>query len=281
MSSRISALVLAVFAISVSGWAQSHVQPRVLQAEWQNPYGQSPAYGQSARLSPDDQQKFDNYYQKWVDASRKNDRDYIEKNARHMQDIMAHYDIPPNAAFAQIATNSGNGYGYQNPNNYGYPNNGYPQNGAYGSPANTAGRLSPDDQRKFDGYYQKWMNASRKNDSDDIQSNARHMQDIMAHYNIPPNVPFDQIATNGTGAYPANSPYANGAYGDRAYGQSRLSSDDQKKFDHYYHKWVDARRKNDRDDIDKNARHMQDIMAHYNIPANVPFDQIASAAANR
>jgi len=25
---------------------------------------------------------------------------------------------------------------------------------------------------------------------------------------------------------------------------------------------------------------MQDIMAHYNIPANVPFDQIASAAAN-
>src|SRR5438270_4786105 len=84
MSSRISALVLAVFAISVSGWAQSHVQPRVLQAEWQNPYGQSPAYGQSARLSPDDQQKFDNYYQKWVDASRKNDRDDIEKNARHM-----------------------------------------------------------------------------------------------------------------------------------------------------------------------------------------------------
>lgn len=252
-----------------------------MQTAWQNGYGQYPAYGQGARLSPDDQQKFDNYYQKWVDASRKNDRDDIEKNARHMQDIMAHYNIPSNVPFAQIATNGGNGYGYQNANPaYGYPNNSYGQ-GAYGYPANNQGRLSPDDQQKFDSYYQKWMDASRKNDADDIRSNARHMQDIMAHYNIPPNVPFDQIATNGTGAYPANSPYSNGAYGNPGYGRSRLSSDDQKKFNHYYQKWVDARRKNDRDDIDKNAHHMQDIMAHYNIPANVPFDQIASASANR
>jgi hypothetical protein len=286
MISRISALAIAVLAISAAGWAQSPGQPQLVSTAWQNGYGQYPSYGQPPRLSPDDQQKFDSYYQKWMDASRKNDRDDIDKNARHMQDIMAHYNIPSNVPFSQIATNAGNGYGYQNPNNYGYQNpngypaNAYPQNGGYGYPA-TAGRLSADDQRKFDDYYQKWMDASRKNDGDDIRSNARHMQDIMARYNIPPNVPFDQIASNGTGGYSANPRYANGGYGNPAYGQSRLSSDDQKKFDHYYQKWVDARRKDDRDDIDKNARHMQDIMAHYNIPANVPFDQIASAAANR
>jgi hypothetical protein len=279
MLNRIAGLVVVVSAISLAAWGQGHSQAQLLNAAWQNGYGQYPAYGQPARLSADDQKKFDDYYQKWVDASRKNDRDDIEKNARHMQDIMAHYNIPPNVPFAQIATN-GNAYGYQNPNTaYGAPNNAYPQSGAYGYPANAPGRLSPDDQRKFDQYYQKWIDASRKNDSDDIQSNARHMQDIMAHYNIPPNVPFDQIATNGTGAYP-NAPYANGAYGYPASGQ-RLSADDQKKFDHYYQKWVEARAKNDRDDIDKNAHHMQDIMAHYNIPANVPFDRIASAAANR
>jgi hypothetical protein len=233
MISRIPALAVAVLAISAAGWAQSSGQPQVRNTAWQNGYGQYPAYGQPARLSPNDQQKFDSYYQQWMDASRKDDRDDIEKNARHMQDIMAHYNIPSNVPFAQIATNSGNGYGYQNPNNpgyqnpNGYPPNAYPQNGPYGYPA-TAGRLTPDDQRKFDDYYQKWMDASRKNDGDDIRSNARHMQDIMAHYNIPANVPFDQIASNGTGAYPANSPYPNGAYGNPAYGQSRLSSDDRR-----------------------------------------------------
>ena len=275
MSYRVSLLAVLVAALSLAGWAQN-TQPRMIAAAWQNGYGQYPAYGQPARLSPDDQQKFDHYYQKWMDASRKNDRDDIDKNARHMQDIMAHYNIPQNVPFGQIATSSGNaGYGYQN-------NGAYGQNGAYGYPANGQSRLSPDDQRRFDDYYQKWMEASRKNDNDDIQSSARHMQDIMAHYNIPPNVPFDQIATNGTGGYgyQGNNGYGNGAYGYPA-AQSRLSADDQNKFDHYYQKWVDARRKNDRDDIDKNARHMQDIMAHYNIPANVPFDRVASASANR
>ena len=37
----------------------------------------------------------------------------------------------------------------------------------------------------------------------------------------------------------------------------------------------------DRDDIDKDVRRMQDIMAQNNIPANVPYDQIASPDAGR
>jgi hypothetical protein len=101
------------------------------------------------------------------------------------------------------------------------------------------------------------------------------MQEIMARNNIPPNVPFDQIAS--TAAYPNNN-YPNNSYNNS---QSRLSPDDQREFDKYYAKWVDDTRRNDRDDIDKDMRHMQDIMIRYNIPSSVPFDQIASPYALR
>ena len=62
--------------------------------------------------------------------------------------------------------------------------------------------------------------------------------------NIPANVPFDQIASNG--AY-ANRGYSGGNYSNRAYssnGQSRLSVDDQREFDKYYSKWLEDMRKN-------------------------------------
>src|SRR5437660_7285151 len=64
-----------------------------------------------------------------------------------------------------------------------------------------------------------------------------------------------------------------------AQGQVRLSAEDQKKFDKHYAKWVNDTRKNDRDDIAKDVHEMQEIMAKYNIPANVPYDQIASTEA--
>ena len=56
----------------------------------------------------------------------------------------------------------------------------------------------------------------------------------------------------------------------------RLSADDQKEFDKYYKKWVDDTRRNDRDDIASDVRHMQDIMVRNQIPSDVPFDRIAS-----
>lgn len=73
--------------------------------------------------------------------------------------------------------------------------------------------------------------------------------------------------------------YSNGAYSSNA--PSRLSADDQREFDKYYSQWLEDMRSNDRDDIDKDVRHMQDIMARYNIPASIPFDQIASPDAAR
>jgi hypothetical protein len=177
-----------------------------------------------------------------------------------MQEIMARNNIPADVPFDQIAsTGAGNGY----------------------SASTYQGRLSPDDQREFDKNYSRWVDDMRSNDRDDINKDAARMQEIMARNNIPANVPFDQIASNG--AYP-NRGYSGGNYSNGAYssnGQSRLSADDQREFDRYYSKWLEDMRKNDRDDIDKDVRHMQDIMARYNIPPSIPFDQIASPDAAR
>src|ERR1700680_1695258 len=126
-----------------------------------------------------------------------------------------------------------------------------------------SGRLSADDQKEFDKCHTKWVNDTRKNDRDDIAKDVKHMQEIMGRNGIPSNVPYAQIASTGN-EYPA-----------RTY-QGRLSPHDQSEFDQNYTKWVNDTRKNDRDDIAKDAAHMQEIMARNNIPVDVPFDQIAS-----
>jgi hypothetical protein len=226
----------------------------------------SGAYGQPQTwhgvLSATDQSQFDKYYAKWVDATRKNDQEDISENARKMQEIMARYNIPSTVSYDQVASMGGAA---------GYPAQAYP-NTAY--PAASAQRLSPDDQKDFDKAYSKWVDSTRKNDQDDVNESARKMQEIMARYNIPSTVPFAQVASGGTaGVYP-NPAYAY----PTAQGQ-RLSSSDQHEFDEAYKKWLKARHKKDPDDIDKSARRMQDIMARYNIPANVPYDQIASPGA--
>ena len=67
---------------------------------------------------------------------------------------------------------------------------------------------------------------------------------------------------------------------DRDYvGQSRLSSDDQREFNEQYEKWQRANATNNREDIDKHARKMEDIMARYRIPADTPFDAVATSGA--
>ncbi len=233
---------------------------------------QSGYYGQPQAvrgvLSAHDQQEFDKYYAKWIDDSRRNDRDDVTKDADHLQQIMARYNIPPNTPFEQIASGPVPG-AYTQP--YGYPN------GAYGNPVYGGTRLSAGDQQKFNTYYAKWVDATRKGDQDDIAKNAGHMQEIMARYNIPPSTPFQAIASNGYTAGAYNGP--NPPYAYPTAQPQRLSDKDQKNFDKAYQHWVDARRKRDMDDVDSNARKMEDIMARYNIPANVPFDQVATPGA--
>ena len=143
-------------------------------------------------------------------------------------------------------------------------------------------RLSAHDQHEFDEAYNKWVKDSRKNDRDDIRKDERKMQSIMEHNNIPADVPFDRIATNGNRYDRDHDRYDNdaGRYDNRGYGYqnggARLSPEDQRDFDQAYSKWVNDTRRNDRDDIRKDERRMQDIMAHYNIPQDVPYDQIAT-----
>jgi len=216
-----------------------------------------PARSYARQLPPDDQKEFDKYYTKWVNDTRKNDHNDIDRDVRKMQEIMARNNIPVDVPFDQVAST-----GYVAPG--GYEERRYAPTAAYG-------RLSPDDQRDFDRYYSQWVDDNRRNDRPDAARDADHMQDIMARNNIPSTVPYDQLVTRG--AYPG---YGQPMSGQSAYAQTRLSLDDQREFDKAYSKWVNDSRKGDRDDIEKDTRRMQDIMARYNIPPNVPYDQIAS-----
>src|SRR5690348_11966009 len=56
----------------------------------------------------------------------------------------------------------------------------------------------------------------------------------------------------------------------------RMSPDDQAKYDNYYSRWVQDRQNGDRDDLVSSEHHMQDLMNKYSIPADTPYDQVAS-----
>jgi hypothetical protein len=218
-------------------------------------------------LPPQDQKDFDKAYNKWVNDTRKNDRDDIPKDVRKMQDIMARNNIPSDVPFDQIASTGRYADQGRYGDRYGNQQN-YPPDGQ--------ARLSPEDQRDFDRYYSQWQDDSRRNDRDDANRDMQHMRDIMARNGIPLDVPVDQIASPGASrnSYYNNNAYPNNSY--NGYGQGRLSPDDQREFDKAYTKWVNDSRKNDRDDIDKDVRKMEEIMSRNNIPADTPYDQVAS-----
>jgi len=56
----------------------------------------------------------------------------------------------------------------------------------------------------------------------------------------------------------------------------RLSGDDQRRFDSYFSRWQEYRRTNNRGEVRSMEGRMQDIYRHYGIPANTPYDRIAS-----
>jgi hypothetical protein len=65
------------------------------------------------------------------------------------------------------------------------------------------GRLSTEDQGRFDSYYSRWLEYGRTNNRDEIVSMENRMRDVMSHYNIPSDVPFGQIASNNSRGYGA------------------------------------------------------------------------------
>lgn len=218
------------------------------------------------RLSPDDQRRFDSYYQRWEAYRSNNDRDQVISMEKRMQDVMSHYQIPLNVPFEVLASS--------------------PANERFGR---YRGRFSPDDQRRFDSYFQRWLGYKRDNNRDDVISMEKRMQDVMGHYSIPLNVPYDVLASNGGGndrddwrSRDDHRDHDRDEGRDRDHDRDRdhwrhvLSRDDQGRFDSYYSHWLDDRRRNDDDEIHSMERRMRDVMQRNNIPADVSFDRIAS-----
>ena len=218
-----------------------------------------PALAQVQQMTRDDQDKFDNYYSRWVQDKQTGDRDDMVSMEHHMQDLMNKYAIPADRPYEQVASQNTPGYDNRAYDNRPYDNRGY-ANG-------WQGRLSGDDQNKFNKEYTKWQESNAKNDREDIAEHARNMETIMRRNGVPANTPFDVIATsNGYSHH----------YDVREF-QGRLSPDDQKKFDKAYEHWQKDRAKRDRDDIAKDESRMNEIMARNNIPRDVPYDVLASA----
>jgi hypothetical protein len=218
-----------------------------------------PALAQIQRMTPDDESQFNGYYSRWLQDRQNNDRDDMVSMEHHMQDLMSKYAIPSDTPYDRVATQDNSQPRYNDRDrDRDRDDRGYA--------GRWQGRLSPDDQNKFNKEYGKWQEANAKHDRDDIDKHARNMETIMQRNNIPADTSFDAIAT--TGGY---APH----YDVRQY-QGRLSPDDQKHYDKAYEKWQRDRAKRDRDDIAKDEGKMQEIMARYNIPRDVPYDALVS-----
>lgn len=225
-----------------------------------------PVLAQVQRMTPDDEERFNGYYSRWLQDRQTDNRDDMVSMEHHMQDLMSKYSIPSDTPYDQVASQNG----AAPPSRYDDRDRGYA--GARNYPGDRGyagqwqGRLSPDDQNKFNKEYTKWQESNAKNDRDDIDKHARNMEEIMQRNGIPPDTPFDAIATgNGYRRHTDIREY-----------QGRLSPDDQKRFDKAYEKWQRDRAKRDRDDIPKDEGKMQEIMAKYNIPRDVPYDALVS-----
>ncbi len=149
------------------------------------------------------------------------------------------------------------------------------------------GRLSAEDQGRFDSYYSRWLDYRQTNDRNNQNSMEDRMRDVMSHYSIPSDVPFDQIAWNNSQDYGVHRRRDRDDYGQAQRGyrdrqwQNPLSAKDQRRFDSYYSRWLEARRTGNRHETTSMERRMLDLMGHYSIPPNVQFSQIASGSGER
>ena len=213
------------------------------------------------RLSSDDQRRFDSYYSRWLEYRRTNNRDEIISMEKRMQDVMAHNNIPASTPYAAIASN-----GQRDPYD------------------RYRGRFSQDDQRRYDSYYSRWLEYKRTSNWDEVRSMEGRMRDVMQSYDVPTNVPFDALASNGnSGGWGRDWNHDHDWDRDRDRDRSRyhgqLSLEDQRRFDSYYSRWQDYKRTSNWDEVRSMEARMRDVMQQYNIPPNVPFEQIVSSGS--
>ena len=208
-----------------------------------------PAIAQWQRwnLSSDDQQHFDSYYSRWQEYRQRNDREQIMSMEKRMLEVYAHYNIPAQTPYWRVASNARAGRDQWK------------------------GRLSANEQSRFDSYYSRWQEYRQRNDRGQVASMEKRMQDVYAHNHIASNTPYFWIASN------ARDEDWDGWDRDRWRG--RLSNEDQGRFDSYYTRWLEYRHDNRRDDTASMERRMRDIMDHYEIPAQVGYEELASTGA--
>jgi hypothetical protein len=58
-------------------------------------------------------------------------------------------------------------------------------------------RLSLSDQKRFDSYYSGWQEYRRTNNSSEVVSMEKRMQDVYRHYGIPAGTPYGNVASSG------------------------------------------------------------------------------------
>lgn len=203
------------------------------------------------QLSSADQQRFDGYYQHWLESKRTNDRDDILRMEKRMQEIMEHYNIPASVPYDAIAS---------------------PESWDKGGYRQYRGRFSLDDQSRYDSYYERWLDYKRANNREETLSMEKRMQEVMRQYQVPITVPYAAL-TN----------YTWGNYGAGFVSQWRehLQAEEQGRFDSYYTRWLGYLHAYDGDNVRSMEMRMREIMRHHNIPDDVPFDQVASLAVAR
>ncbi len=123
-------------------------------------------------------------------------------------------------------------------------------------------RLSSNDQARFDSYFSRWQDYRQANDRDQIVSMERRMQSVYAQYGVPDSTPYWRVASNGRD--------------ERRQWRNRLCEGDQARFDSYFSRWEDYRQSNNREQIFSMEKRMQGVYAQYNIPANTPFEWVAT-----
>ena len=116
--------------------------------------GSNPYQG---KLNGEDQKRFDDYYVKWIHDRERKDTGEIASMEVRMLDVYAHAGIPSNVPYDLVAS----------------PNVALPMTGYQ----NWQGRLRPDDQKRFDSYFTRWMEYRSKKDRDQIASMQGRMLD--------------------------------------------------------------------------------------------------------
>src|SRR3984893_8758729 len=131
----------------------------------------------------------------------------------------------------------------------------------YGHHDRWEGRLSAEDQSRFDSYYSRWIDYRRTNNREQMVSMENRMRDVMARNSIPPNTEFSEIASRSQrGNSRRNIP--------------TFSGDDARRFRSYYSRWQEYRRTNNRDQVSSMEGRMRDVMSRYNIPGDVSYDEV-------